>query len=173
MILGGICLIASGSSAASIHLWTDEDGRMDITDQPPPNGGMVRDIIEYKPGPAPQPVPLRRSGAAETKNREEAKCRDVFKARQNLRKTQTIAAAVLQRAEEEAREEEQELRNRIGFDGDRRNNFKDDLKRLEENAGRKQIFAQQAELDVQVAELQVKLDEMEAGDQCEKEGGLY
>jgi len=172
MILGSICLIASGSPAASIFMWTDENGRMHITDQPPPNGGMVRDIIEYKPGPAPQPAPLRRSDAAETKNREKAKCRNVFKARQNLLKTQTIAAAVRQRAEE-ARDEVQELRNRIGFDDDRRDNFKDDLKRLEENAGRAKMSAQQAELDVQVSELQGKLAELEARGQCEKEGGFY
>jgi hypothetical protein len=79
-----------------------------------------------------------------------------------------VAAAINQRAEK-ARNKVQDLRRRIGFGDDRR----DDLKRLEENAHRAEMIAQQAELDVQVAELQVKMAELEAGDQCAEKRGFY
>lgn len=66
-----------------------------------------------------------------------------------------------------------DLRERVGFDDDRRDDFKDDLKRLEESAHRSEMFAQQAELDVQVAELQVRIAEFETGDQCSRSKGFY
>ena len=167
MILGIFCMAVSGPQAAKIYMWTDADGRMHITDEPPANGGTVRDVIEYEPGSAPQPVaPSRQSEALETESRDrETQCRNVYAARRTLRKTQTMAAAVHQRAEE-ARDKVKDLRRRIGFDDDRRDDFKDDLKRLEEAARRAELFARQADLDVQVAELQLRLAETEAGVDC-------
>jgi hypothetical protein len=167
IILGSMCMALCGPQAANIYMWTDEDGRMHITDEPPTNGGTVRDLLEYEPGSAPQPVaPSRQSESLETENRhEEAQCRNVYEARRTLRKTQSMAAAV-QRQAEEARDKVKDLRRRIGFDDDRRDDFKDDLKRLEEEARRAELFARQADLDVQVAELQLKLAETEAGVNC-------
>jgi hypothetical protein len=83
----------------------------------------------------------------------------------NLREKQMLASAVRRRAEE-AREKVQDLRRRIGFDDDRRDDFKDDLKRREQNARRTEMFAEQAGLEVKIAELQVKLAEYEAGGPC-------
>jgi hypothetical protein len=38
-------------SADKVYTWTDKDGNVHITDQPPPEGANVRDVIKYKPQP--------------------------------------------------------------------------------------------------------------------------
>jgi len=167
IIFGITCLLASGPQAASVYMWTDKDGRMHITDRPPQKRGVVRDIIEYQPGSASEPTgPSRQSNAAEAESStKEAQCSNVYASRRTLRKTNTVAVAVHRRAED-ARDAVKDLRERIGFDEDRRDDFKDDLKRLEEKARWADMFARQADLDVQVAELQLKLAESEADADC-------
>jgi hypothetical protein len=155
----------------TINRWTDDRGRMHITEERPAKRSSVRDVIEYEPRAALQDAGS--SDTAETINRDkEAKCRNVFKARRTLRKKKSVAAAVSQRAAE-APNKVQDLRKRIGFDDDRRDDFKDDLKRLQESARRAEMFAQQAELDVQVSELQVQMAELEAGGPCTGKSGFY
>jgi hypothetical protein len=174
LIFSTLCFTVSISDAASVYMWTDKDGRMHITDEPPGKEGVVRDVIEYDPASVYQPAgPPQKSDASESESRnKEAQCRAVHEARRTLRKTQKMSAAVHQRAEE-ARDKVKELRRRIGYDDDRRDDFKDDLKRLKEEARRAELFAQQAEIDVQVAELQVKMAELEAGDQCAEKRRFY
>jgi hypothetical protein len=36
-------------SADKVYTWTDKDGNVHITNQPPPQGAKVRDVIKYKP----------------------------------------------------------------------------------------------------------------------------
>ena len=36
-------------SADKVYTWTDKDGKLHITDQPPPESANVRDVIKYKP----------------------------------------------------------------------------------------------------------------------------
>ena len=36
-------------SADKVYTWTDKDGNLHITDQPPPEGASVRNVIKYKP----------------------------------------------------------------------------------------------------------------------------
>jgi len=36
-------------SADKVYTWTDKDGNLHITDQPPPEGDKVRNVIKYKP----------------------------------------------------------------------------------------------------------------------------
>jgi hypothetical protein len=36
-------------SADKVYTWTDKDGNVHITDQPPPQGANVRDVTTYKP----------------------------------------------------------------------------------------------------------------------------
>jgi hypothetical protein len=36
-------------SADKVYTWTDKDGNVHITDQSPPEGASVRDVIKYKP----------------------------------------------------------------------------------------------------------------------------
>ena len=36
-------------SADKVYTWTDKDGHLHITDEPPPEGANVRNIITYKP----------------------------------------------------------------------------------------------------------------------------
>jgi hypothetical protein len=170
IFLFSLCFAVSKPDAARLYLWTDDSGRMHITEEPPANRSRVRDIIEYESRAEPA---AGLSDTAENRNREkEDQCRNVFEARRTLRKKQAAAAAVRQRAAE-ARDKVKDLRERIGFDDDRRDDFKDDLKRLEENARRAEMFAQQAELDVRFSELQVRMAELEAGGPCTKESGFY
>jgi hypothetical protein len=35
-------------SADKVYTWTDQDGNLHITDQPPPEGANVRNVIKYK-----------------------------------------------------------------------------------------------------------------------------
>ena len=169
-LFSGLCFVASAPQAASVYLWTDANGRMHITEGPPPEGGKVRDMFEYEPRSRPEPVePSPPSQAAESADSaQETECRDVFAARRNLREKKMMAAAVRRRAAE-ARDKVKDLQNRIGFDDDRRDDFKDDLKQLEQNARRAEMFSEQAGLEVKVAELQVKLAEYEAGGPCSDE----
>jgi hypothetical protein len=83
----------------------------------------------------------------------------------NLREKQLLTCAVRKRAEE-AREKVQDLRQRIGFEDNRCDDFKDDLKRREKNARRAEMFSEYAGLQVKIAELQVKLADYEAGEPC-------
>ncbi|MGD8801445.1 MAG: DUF4124 domain-containing protein [Desulfobacterales bacterium] len=165
-----LCFTASAPLAASVYLWTDDSGRMHISETPPPEGATVRDMFEYEPRSQPEPVESSSpSESAESKNSDkETECRNVFAARRSLREKKKMAAAVRRRAEE-ARDEVKDLRDRIGFDDDRRDDFKDDLKRLEQKAHRAQMFSEQAGLEVKIAELQVKLAEYEAGEPCTDE----
>ncbi|MGD1970002.1 MAG: DUF4124 domain-containing protein [Desulfobacterales bacterium] len=174
ILLSGLWLAATAPQAASVYLWTDDNGRLHITDGPPPEGSKLRDTFEYEPRSQPESaVPSSPSEIAEPESRDkEAQCRNVFEAHRNLRKTKSLAAAVRQRAEE-ARDKVKDLRDRIGFDDDRRDDFKDDLKRLEQSAHQAEMFAEQAALDVQVAELQVKLAETEAGEPCAQARDIY
>lgn len=175
LFFGSLCVTSSAPDAASVYLWTDENSRMHITEAPPPQGGMVRDVFEYEPHSeeprAAEPSPRPEGATSETENNE-VQCRIVFKARQTLRKKKSVAAAVRKRASE-TRDKVQNLRDQIGFDDDRRDDFKDDLKRLEESARRAEMFVQQAALDVRVAELQVQIAEMEAGGPCPEKRGFY
>ena len=36
-------------SAAKVYTWTDKDGKVHITDQPPPEGANVSNVMTYKP----------------------------------------------------------------------------------------------------------------------------
>jgi len=36
-------------SADKVYTWTDKDGNLHITDQPPPKSAKVRNVIKYKP----------------------------------------------------------------------------------------------------------------------------
>jgi hypothetical protein len=166
-----LCFAVSEPDAARLYLWTDDGGRMHITEEPPAKESRVRDIIEYESRTAPQSGGS--SQAAESDDRDKKiKCRNVFEARRTLREKKSMAAAVRRRAAE-ASDKVQDLRRRIGFDDDRRDDFKDDLKRLEENARRAEMFAQQAELDVKVSGLQVKMAELDAGDRCTGKRSFY
>jgi hypothetical protein len=167
ILFSALCFAASAPLAASVFLWTDDSGRMHISETPPPEGGTVRDMFEYEPRSQTEPVESSSpSESAESKSSDkETQCRNVFAARRNLREKKMMAAAVRQRAEE-ASDKVKDLRNRIGFDDDRRDDFKDDLKRLEQNEHRAQMFSEQAGLEVKIAELQVKLAEYEAGGPC-------
>ena len=167
VLLCGLCFAVSAPQAASVYLWTDESGRMHITEGPPPEGGQLRDMFDYEPGSRSEPIePSAPSETAESESSgKEVQCRNVFEARRELREKQMMASAVRRRAQE-ARDKVKDLRNRIGFDDDRRDDFKDDLKRLEQNARRAEMFSEQAGLEVKIAELQVKLAEYEAGGPC-------
>lgn len=171
ILIISLCFAVPEPDAARLYLWIDDSGRMHITEEPPAKRSRLRDVIDYESANEPQDAGS--SGTAETENRDnKTECRNVFEARRALRKTKSAAAAVRRRAEE-TRDKVQDLRKRIGFDDDRRDDFKDDLKRLEESARRAEMFAQQAELDVKVAEIQVKMAELEAGGPCAEERSFY
>lgn len=135
ILLNSLSIAVAGSAAARVYVWTDQGGRIHITDEPPAKGAKLRGVIEYEPRPSPQPQKPSPPSKAEKAERRDQKvqCRDVFRARRNLRKPKKVAAAVRQRAQE-ARAKVRDLRDRIGFDDDEMDDFKDDLQRLEKDA---------------------------------------
>lgn len=163
----GLCFAASRPQAATVYLWTDDSGRLYITSGPPPEDGQVRDVYEYESRSRPEPIEPSAPSETDGSNSSdtEVQCRNVFEARRNLRGKKVLATAVRKRAQE-ARDKVKELRDRIGFDDDRRDDFKDDLKRQEQNARRAEMLSEQAGLEIKIAQLQVKLAEYEAGGPC-------
>lgn len=101
-LLCGLCFAVFTPQAANVYLWTDESGRMHITEGPPPEGGQVRDMFDYEPSSRSEPIePSTPSETSESKNSDkEVQCRNVFEARRELREKQKLASAVRRRAEE-------------------------------------------------------------------------
>ena len=50
-ILVLILLANSELSADQVYTWTDKDGNMHITAEPPPQNARVKDVIKYEPRP--------------------------------------------------------------------------------------------------------------------------
>lgn len=51
IILVLIALANSELSADKVYTWTDKDGRMHITAEPPPQNARVKDVLTYEPRP--------------------------------------------------------------------------------------------------------------------------
>jgi len=63
-------------NADKVYTWTDKDGNLHITDQPPPEGANVRNVIKYKPRPEKEVQEIQRQqqiwiNAAERKRKLE------------------------------------------------------------------------------------------------------
>jgi len=80
IVLAGLSLLLlffsnSEVLADRVYTWTDKDGNMHITAEPPPQNARIKDIIKYEPRPdetVPDPEPHRDSEAATAPGKPES-----------------------------------------------------------------------------------------------------
>jgi hypothetical protein len=96
-----LCCLNSEVFADQVYTWTDKDGNMHITAEPPPKNAQVKDIIEYEP-PPDKTVPdteQRRHSEAETAS-SEPESDEVRQARKEAEKAREEAEIASAKAEE-------------------------------------------------------------------------
>ena len=77
-------------SADKVYTWTDKDGNVHITNQPPPEGANVRDVIKYKPQSEKEVQEIQRQQQmrenAEDRKRKKRKLEDAQNAERKAQK---------------------------------------------------------------------------------------
>lgn len=163
-LLAGTLQGAIETEAARLYKWRGADGSLVFTDEPPPEGVPLLEIIEADSfagapaGAAEKPV---ETAASEIKAFD--RCRLLSDARRVAE--QTAAMAILRREKaDEAGRRVDEMRERIGYDDEQREDLADNLQRLEEKERLAEAAARLAEQLVLHARLQVRLAEVLAPD---------
>jgi hypothetical protein len=150
----------------TLYLWTDENEMLHITKAAPADSDRIIDIMEYEP----QPVNETAAVPEPTKSREkdplsDEKCRLAAEARRIAKDARMIAEAADKRAAEK-RKQWQDLKNRVGYDDELIDDYKDDIRELENAARQAELFARQAEVQAREADLEARRAELEAGPDC-------
>jgi hypothetical protein len=154
--------------AATLYLWTGEGGKLHITEEVPAAEDRIVDAMEYEPqpaeasGPAPalQPVEMQ-----QTSQRDEEKCRLATERRRIARECQDSAGKAEKRADK-MRQRAKDLKDRVGYDDELLDDYKDDLRRLGNAADRAELFAARAEIQARDADLQAGRAESAASPDC-------
>jgi hypothetical protein len=162
--IGLLCLFFthSGVSADQIYTWTDKDGHMHITAEPPPQNARVKDVLQYEPRPEqniPEAEPERN---AETEATAEKPVPDyVLRARARAEKARNEAEIARARAEELAKTAEKyiETHNRNEY---MRRAYKYQLRKAAEDAKNAREKARIAEENASEAEKKAKYAEERA-----------
>jgi type IV secretory pathway VirB10-like protein len=91
------CFLINGAFADQVYTWTDKDGNMHITAEPPPKNARVKDVLKYEPKPdkiVPEPEQHRDSEAAAAPGQPESdKVREARARAEKARKEAKIARA--------------------------------------------------------------------------------
>jgi hypothetical protein len=99
-----LCGVNSEVFADQVYTWTDKDGNMHITAEPPPQNARVKDIIEYEPQPdktVPEAEQHRDSEAQVAPGGQESD--EVHRARVRAKKARQEAETARAKAEEAAK----------------------------------------------------------------------
>jgi hypothetical protein len=147
-----------------LYLWKDRWGRTHLTEDPPAEGGSIQERITPAPDP---PAPPRRPAAKAVKEDQNAykRCRLADEARQFALSARQKANALQSRAQD-ARRGLEDLKERVGYDDERLDDFKHDIRRLEKKARWLEVLAGLALLQADGADLQSRLAQSIAGDRC-------
>jgi type IV secretory pathway VirB10-like protein len=97
-----IILANSELSADKVYTWTDKDGNMHITAEPPPQNARVKDVLQYEPRPD-QNIPAAEQPERSTESEAPAQKPvpdSVLRARARAEKARQEAEAARARAEE-------------------------------------------------------------------------
>lgn len=105
-VLAGLALlffycIIYEAYADEVYTWTDKDGNMHITAEPPPKSARIKDVLKYEPPPVktiPDTEQDRDSEAAAASDQPESD--DVRQARAEVEKTRKEAKIARAKAEE-------------------------------------------------------------------------
>ncbi len=162
------CGLPRAQEDKDIYLWKDRRGKTHLTEEPPQEGGSIQEQITPTPGPPPDAAQRRPAvEAAEERRREDSleRCRLADTTRKFALKARQAANALNARAGE-ARRDAKDLKERAGFDEDRLDDFKYEIRRREEKARWLEDLARQAVLQADAADLLTRLAQSVAGDRC-------
>lgn len=161
------CRAPCAQEDKNIYLWKDRTGKTHLTEEPPQEGGAIQERFAPAPGPAPASRRRPKGETAEADRGQDAyeRCRLADQARQ-FALTARQEANALKRKAEDARHDVEDLKERVGFDDERLENFKYDIRRLEENARWLEALAKQAGMQADSADLQSRLAQFIAGSSC-------
>ncbi|MGW8302619.1 MAG: DUF4124 domain-containing protein [Desulfobacterales bacterium] len=163
-ILVFIVLANSELSADQVYTWTDKDGNMHITAEPPPKNARVKDILKYEPQldnavPATEQRPDSKAAAAPGETESD----DVRQARIRAEKARKEAESASARAEEATKAAEKyiETHNRNEY---MRRAYQYQMRKAAGDAKAAQEQARIAEEKAVEAEKKAKLAEENARD---------
>jgi hypothetical protein len=142
-----VCLLTSLSplnAQTTLYTWTDAQGRVHITDTPPPADAKIKDMVGHT---APTPAETRQlqnqqQRRVETRQNEQRRT-EAEEALRRAREADDQARAAVQRAEEQT-QQALDYRKRFGNTASRRQEFKYKIRAEEEKALQAQAEAQRA-----------------------------
>ena len=166
LILLLLCWANSEVFADQVYTWTDKDGNMHITAEPPPKNARIKDVLKYEPQPdnaVPDTEQPRDSEAAAAPTPGEPESDEVRQARIRAEKARKEAKIARAKAEEltKAAEKYIDTHNRNEYMR-RAHQYK--MRKAAENAKAAQEQARIAEEKAIEAEKKVKLAEENAKD---------
>jgi len=95
----------AGLSADKIYTWTDANGNLHITDEPPPENARVQDVINYKPQPQNEVIEDQRRQEIQTETAErKQKVQEAKKAELEAQKAAEDARLAREKADAAAKD---------------------------------------------------------------------
>ena len=160
------CMWSLPLGAETLYLWTDENGKMHITEEAPADSSRIIDTMVYQPQPVPDVTAAPESRGKQKKDlQRDEKCRIAVKARRIAAEAQKIAMAAQARAEKK-RKQAQDQKERVGYDDELLDDYKDDIRELQSTARQAELFAEQAKIQAEKADLRARRIELEAAPDC-------
>jgi hypothetical protein len=129
---------------STVYTWTDAKGKLHITDDPPPLGANLKDVVE-SPALSPAEIQqnqLQRQRRSEQR-REEQRGSTVDEALRRAREAEEEAQKAIQRADEQT-QQALDYRKRFGNTPSRREQFKYKIREEEQKAEAARMEAQAA-----------------------------
>jgi hypothetical protein len=131
-------------SQTKIYTWTDAQGRVHLTDEPPPPQAKLREVVETQPLTPAEALQdqQRRQQRTQTRQDEERRS-ELEEITRRAREADEQARTAVRRAEEQA-QRALETRQRFGNSPSRREQFKYRIREEDEKASQLQAEAQRA-----------------------------
>lgn len=159
-----LCCVNSEVFADQVYTWTDKDGNMHITAEPPPQNARVKDVIKYQPRPDETLTDAeQRQDSKDVAAPGEPESDEVRQARTRAEKARKEAEIASARAEEATKAAEKyiETHNRNEY---MRRAYQYQMRKAAGDAKAAQEQARIAEEKAVEAEKKVKLAEENARD---------
>jgi len=104
VVIAGLFAASAGPRAAEVYTWTDENGNLHITQDPPPKKAKLKDTMTYQPQSAVKDLETeRRQKAGDEAAAEKQKSDELLKARAKAEQARREAEIAAGKAEEAAR----------------------------------------------------------------------
>jgi len=168
-VLAGISLLllfwaSTEALADQVYTWTDKDGNMHITAEPPPKNARIKEVLKYEPQPeiSVPDAEERQHPAAEAPS-DKAEPDDVRRARARAEKARQEAEIARARADEATKAAEKyiETHNRNEY---MRRAYQYQMRKATDDARAAQEFARIAEEKAVEAEKKAKFVEERASE---------